>query len=153
MDKPTYVKCSNCGISFKASAGNALCLCSACGPKTKIAITDKAKSARAVASMFGGTALTGTAKQKNWAEEIRAKMLAAMTEDQAILVCKHDSLFTTAKFWIENRTKDGRQIGEFAAKLADIRAEHVTARTENNAEKIEATAAEYNQLTKEWFGA
>ncbi len=68
---------------------------------------------REYARQFGGRALTGTAKQKEWAEKIRAEMLAGMNQDQAEMACDPKGLMKTAKAWIENRKRKPREIGEF----------------------------------------
>lgn len=64
------------------------------------------KEYRALAKMYGGAALTGTAKQKEWGEKIRAQILASndleLEDKQELASAK---LFKSAKFWIENRTK------------------------------------------------
>ena len=51
---------------------------------------------------LGGKALTGTLKQKKWAEQIRNGVLGEITESLAREVCSNPDL-RTAKTWIENR--------------------------------------------------
>ncbi len=84
-------------------------------PRTaKSAVTvqyeEKTAEARATSKFLGARALTGTAKQKAWGEQIRAEKLREMTEEQAAVACKH-KLAKTAKFWIEQRYNTGAEIG------------------------------------------
>jgi hypothetical protein len=60
----------------------------------------------AVAKAFGGKALTGTAKQKEWANKIRADKLKQMAFTSAEFVAKHPAA-KSARFWIDNRNKRG----------------------------------------------
>lgn len=65
----------------------------------------KAKESRKLAKFYGGKALTGSAAQKKWAEQIRQTLLesCALTysEKQELVTC--GGFTDTAKFWIENR--------------------------------------------------
>ena len=69
---------------------------------------EEAKAARKLAKFYGGTALTGSAKQKKWAEEIRQNVLesAALTEEQKTGLMALGGQMKTAKFWINNRDRN-----------------------------------------------
>ena len=74
-------------------------------------------NARSIAKKFGGKALIGTAKQKEWAEKIRAEVLLHVTEDQASLLCSAVSVTGHSKFWIDNRDAMPTTIGSFIENL------------------------------------
>lgn len=67
----------------------------------------KAKEARKLAKFYGGKALTGSAAQKKWAEEIRQKVLEspALSDEQKIDLVMLGGVVNTAKFWINNKDK------------------------------------------------
>jgi hypothetical protein len=62
----------------------------------------KAKKERRTASALGGSALTGSVKQKAWAEELRSDFLKSVTPEfrQRVLQSKASQSST---WWIENR--------------------------------------------------
>lgn len=70
----------------------------------KKAALAKAKQSREGAKALGGKALKGSAKQKKWAEELRAKALKNLTTEMAARVLA-DARMQDAKFWIENRNR------------------------------------------------
>lgn len=107
-------------------------------------------AARNVAKMFGGKALKGTARQKEWAEKIRAAKITCMSEKNAIMACDPTGLMVSAKFWIENRDKDARAIGEFVEKQKALLAACRAAKKERNAEELARIAPIYNALTAQW---
>lgn len=105
---------------------------------------EKAKESRKLAKFYGGSALTGTAKQKKWAEEIRQSFLESSDlteqEKQELVTCGGFTL--TAKFWIENRSvapakMTARNIVAQYRGLLDLRAKHdaVLSRTAPTAAK------------------
>lgn len=116
--------------------------------KERQSISAKAQDARNIAKAFGGKALAGTTKQKEWAEKIRAEKLSQMDFDIAILVCDKNGLLNHSKFWIENRTKSANEIGAFIieqkALLATFR------KLEKGTEEALAIAEKYNTLTASW---
>ena len=123
-------------------------------------VNDKAIDARAVAKFFGGKALTGTVKQKSWAEEIRAKVLNVVDADAAILLCNPTSLCKTSKFWIENRAKSAADFAIFIATQQSLLAEHgVVSKKATKGDdvaiaRMREIAEEYNELTEAWgFGS
>lgn len=67
---------------------------------------EKAKESRKLAKFYGGKALTGSATQKKWAEEIRQNILesSSLSEEQKTRIVAF-SLAQSAKFWIDNRDK------------------------------------------------
>lgn len=83
-------------------------------PKNKPNKPNNNKSYTTFAKKFGGKALTGTSKQKEWAEKIRYNCLQTVPEAQAKLLCTI-GFFSTAKFWIENR--DDKTLGKKAEEL------------------------------------
>jgi hypothetical protein len=117
-------------------------------PRTSL--SDKALDARAVAKMFGGRALKGSKKQKEWAEKIRAEKLREMTDLQAVAACDPNGLLTHSKFWIENRDKSGKEIGEFVEQQKTLLAAYNEARNAGDAEKVARIAGQYNALTNKW---
>lgn len=119
-------------------------------PRARRQLSAKAQDARAVAKLFGGRALKGTAKQKEWAEKIRAEKLAEMTEDQAEMACDTNGLLTNAKFWIEQRARSGREIGAFVQEQRALLKAAKTLRDTDKADKYAAVAARYNALTAAW---
>ena len=119
-------------------------------PAPRAELSAKAKDARAVAKFFGGKALSGTAAQKEWAEKIRTGKLAEMSQDQAEMACDPDGLLKTSKFWIENRTKSGSQIGDFVMSQKAILKSAKSLRAAGKASEYAAAAATYNALTAAW---
>lgn len=82
-------------------------------------LSQKALNAREVAKQFGGKALTGTPKQKEWAEKIRALVLNSVTQEQAEILC-FCTKFNTAKFWIENRDTKAKDLAAKAEQFAAL---------------------------------
>lgn len=82
--------------------------------------SQKSLDARAVAKKFGGKALTGSAKQKAWAEKIRAEKLEKLNEDDAKLLCIEFKEITKAKFWINHRDKKASEIVKFLKDLIEL---------------------------------
>jgi len=60
---------------------------------------DAIVAAKSAAKSFGWVALTGTPAQKDWAAQIRAKLIPQFYTDAAVLAGN----IKDAKFWIENR--------------------------------------------------
>ena len=107
-------------------------------------------AARKAAALFGGKALKGTARQKTWAEKIRAKKLESMTQEQAVACCDPAGILTGAKFWIETRNRRGADIGEFELDRRELRDEALALRADGKADEYAAAAARYNALTAAW---
>ena len=82
--------------------------------------SQKTKEARQVVKEKGGAALTGTAKQKKWAEEIRAEIVPYLSEESARILCNKRGPVSKAKFWIERRTKTVSEFEEFGQKATQI---------------------------------
>jgi hypothetical protein len=118
--------------------------------QTRITLSAKAQDARVVAKQLGGKALTGSAKQKEWAEKIRAEKLGSMSEEQAVLVCDPTNLLQSAKFWIESRDATGREIASFEITRREILKRTKSLKAKNDAAGYALAAAEYNQLTEKW---
>lgn len=117
-------------------------------------LSGKSLDARAGVKLYGAKALKGTAKQKEWAEKIRADKVSQLRSiDDAIIVCDPTSLAATAAFWIDNRTRSG---AEFVAFIKECRALLAMAKAlKESGESTESTeyaavAAQYNALTSAW---
>ena len=66
---------------------------------------DKAsKAGLAVAKKLGGKVLTGTKKQKIWANQIRGDAITRMTKEDAKIVLASGQ-FDDAEFWINSRER------------------------------------------------
>jgi hypothetical protein len=123
-------------------------------------VSPKAQEARDIAKFFGGKALKGSMKQKNWAEKIRAEKIQQMDEAEAMMAVDPNGLLTHSKFWIENRECSGQQIGEFIQqqKATLKRYNSLVEKYNHNPEEasddlkqqIKETANEYNALTAKW---
>ena len=108
-----YIICELCGTSFHTNSSVEICpsCLSSHAPKQAKQAKPRAKAssatqeARNVAKMFGGKALKGTAKQKDWAEQIRADFLKRISEEDATSIVTGGSFLDTAEFWIDNRGK------------------------------------------------
>lgn len=113
-------------------------------------LSKNALAARSAAKMFGGVALKGTARQVEWAEKIRLEKITDMTEKQALIACDPAGLMKGAKFWIENRDRSGRDVGEFAVEYRDLIEKYNNAKSAGDASTASETAAKYNALTLAW---
>lgn len=118
--------------------------------RQRYAPSAQAKQGRELAKVFGGRALKGTAKQKDWAEKIRAEKLREMDMDQAEMACDPQGLLTNAKFWIEQRRSSGKAIGEFVQQQKAMLKQYRAAREAGDAEQVKALAEQYNTLTARW---
>ncbi|WP_057382322.1 hypothetical protein [Pseudomonas aeruginosa] len=116
----------------------------------RASLSPRGIDARAVAKAFGGRALTGTARQKEWAEKIRAEKVQQMNQDQAEMACDPSGLLTAAKFWIENRNASAQEIAGFVMQQKALLAQHRSAQAARQADKVAKIAAEYNALTARW---
>lgn len=120
----------------------------------------KVLAARQAAALFGGKALTGSTKQKEWGEQIRLEKISGkfyspyhkdeMTEAQIVLACNPAGLGASAHFWIENREKDPSVIGKFFSEARQLRENHKAAKAAGNAAEAAALAAKYNDLTAQF---
>lgn len=106
--------------------------------------------ARSIAKAFGGKALKGTAKQKEWAEKIRASKIDGMSAEDAELVCDPSGLLTHAHFWIEHRDKDRRVIAEFERNRRKLLQEAQALKAAGDVDGYAKAAALYNALTEKW---
>lgn len=75
----------------------------------KFTIGEKAKAGRELAKLYGGKALTGTPKQKEWAEKIRAEKLIGLDDDTATFLSV-SKLADSAKFWIDMKDMSSNDI-------------------------------------------
>jgi len=113
-------------------------------------LSGKAQDARAVARVFGGRALTGTRRQKEWAEKIRAEKIKGMDEAGAILACRPEGLGKSSKFWIENRSKSAQKISDFFKTQTKLMSEYKEAYDAKNEAAVKELAEKYNALTTKW---
>lgn len=72
-------------------------------------VSADAKGFRAYAKQFGGVALTGSMKQKEWAEKIRYNVLTRCSDEQATVICAL-ALTQKSTFWINFRNENAEQI-------------------------------------------
>lgn len=70
----------------------------------------KAKEERKTATVLGAKALTGTIKQKAWAETIRSAVLHMDITDDALSFITQSAVAQTSKFWIETRNIDRKAL-------------------------------------------
>lgn len=108
---------------------------------------EQAATACTVAKFFGGKALTGTAQQKIWAEQIRANMLQHMTEAQALIACEPAGLYTKATFWIRNRSVSPQILGEMMEAQKALLSRSNELREQRRHDEYAAVAEQYNALT------
>lgn len=79
---------------------------------------EKMQETRQFAKAFGAKALSGTVKQKKWAEEIRAAFLLNVElSDDAIRFISESAFAHTAKFWIETRNLGRNEIAQAMSDL------------------------------------
>lgn len=116
--------------------------------KEKSQLSKKANDALQIAKSFGGIALSGSLKQKEWAEVIRAEKIQKMIRDDAELVCEPTNLLRHSKFWIENRHRTEDEIVGFVKQYKALLAQFD--KFEKGSESARKIAAEYNMLTKQW---
>lgn len=112
-------------------------------------LSQKAQDARNLAKSFGGKALTGTARQKEWAEKIRAFKLESMSFEHATLVCDKNGLLNNSKFWIKHRDKSAAEIAQFIVEQKSLLAKFN--KSEKGTDEARALADQYNTLTAKWF--
>lgn len=105
---------------------------------------------RSIAKAFGGKALKGTMKQKEWAEKIRAEKLKDMPHEIAEMVCDPDGILTHSKFWIENRNASASDIGDFIANQKSMLRQYRAAHAKNDADTVKSISEKYNELTAKW---
>lgn len=108
---------------------------------------------RSAAKSFGGKALKGTAKQKSWAEKIRAEKLREMaSDDERRAACSPDGLLATAKFWIENRSRSGSEIGDLAYRMKILLVQYREAQAARDGKWVAELAERYNTLSTQLLG-
>lgn len=92
---------------------------------------------RETAKTLGCKALTGSAKQKKWAERLRRDFILQMSSEDAFLAVQASALTQTAWFWINTRELDRNKL---EAALSDL----IVATREANA--IGSAGAGYEDL-------
>lgn len=75
------------------------------GETTFLSPPDCIKKFREVAKFYGAKALTGSAKQKEWAERIRFDILTSdcLSDEQKADLLYLEGVVNTSRFWISNR--------------------------------------------------
>jgi hypothetical protein len=130
------------------------------GKTTRWKPSEDLKSNRKIAKFYGGKALTGTAKQKEWAEKLRADVLRSdkLSDEQKAEFIATDSFLNTTKFWINNKglsadyfTKENL-VREYNA-LSELADKHydVLVRSGSTGPKDRARAEIIKQLTENKF--
>lgn len=119
----------------------------------KAVLSEAAAAAKLNAVSKGGVALKGTPKQREWAEKIRQQRLSAMTPEQVAIAVDPNGLFVNAKWWIETRDMDARQLGGFFEAQKKMLALARKQQAENAASAYAETVKIYNGLTGQFgFG-
>lgn len=78
------------------------------------AYAEQSKQSRQATKAQGLKALTGTAKQKQWAETIRAEKLKGLPAQDIEAIAAGRAHFHSAKYWIENKHLSGAEIATLA---------------------------------------
>lgn len=119
----------------------------------KAVLSEAAAAAKLNAVSKGGVALKGTPKQREWAEKIRQQRLSAMTPEQVAIAVNPNGLFVNAKWWIETRDMDARQLGAFFEAQKKMLALARKQQAANAASDYAETVKIYNGLTGQFgFG-
>lgn len=116
--------------------------------KVRTTISAPALAKRNIAKSFGGKALRGTKKQKEWAEKLRASTLQKIDRESAELLVK-SNLASHAKFWIENRDKSPSEFTRFIKMQKELLSEF-NSTDESCLSTREKLASEYNALMSKW---
>lgn len=121
-DMPTQSPCGKwydleTGISFETWKKSQATSRRSSAPRTQL--NKEALNDRAYSKQLGGEALTGTKKQKEWAEKIRAEKLRAASNEARNALATHSKM-QTAKFWIENRNMSSNEIYELLKKRGEL---------------------------------
>jgi len=115
-------------------------------PKSRSALSTESIEARKYSKGFGAKSVTGTLKQKNWVEKIRASKLRSLGTDEAIFIAKHD-FSTHPKFWINCKNKTGTEIYEVLKNLRRIKELYDEYREKGDLELVRKYSREYNNIT------
>lgn len=119
-------------------------------PQIKKSLSQKALDARKIAKKFGGKALSGTSKQIEWAEQIRAEKITNIDIEHAKMLCNPMSLGRYAKFWINNRNKKSKEFEKFISDQQELSLKASKFREQNQNEEYKKIATQYNTLTAAW---
>ncbi len=119
------------------------------------------KDYRKVAKFYGGKALTGSKKQKEWGEKLRHKVLTSksLSDEQKAEFIALGGITQTAKFWISNRDLDPREfiaekfIAEREETIAFIKENENALWSPKNREARAAEIAIYKRLINNKFRA
>ena len=104
---------------------------------------------RRIAKDIGGKALTGSRRQKEWAEKIRAEKIddCSTQNQKEALVNVSISDIQKAKFWIENRDKSGRKIAHIILMTIENVALYHQHRKETNINEAIRLASQLEQFS------
>lgn len=130
------------------------------GRTTRWTPRDDVKEHRKIAKFYGAKALTGSIKQKVWAESLRTKVLTSekLSDEQKTEFLATADFTNTAKFWINNKDLDAgyftkeNLVKEYIA-LRDLYNKHydTLARSGPVGPKEEAKKEIIGQLTENKF--
>ena len=90
-------------------------------PKLGGPVNKAAKDARDALRPHGFKALTGTKKQKDWAEKIRLEKMADLSDEAKGFYAIYEGLpLHKASFWIEHRAKPVSEFRKFEQELVTL---------------------------------
>lgn len=140
------VTCETCGNVY-IQTKHAI-VCHKCHARPKVQISKAATESRAKSRLIGAKSLTGTAKQKNWAEKIRADFIEVVTSDDVATMIANSQVASTAKFWIETRNLPRNVLHEAMRNLvaATREANEIGAGNDGYEERIEIRNAAIKTL-------
>ncbi|MFG6565865.1 hypothetical protein ACGYLI_16735 [Sulfitobacter sp. 1A13421] len=112
-------------------------------------VKQEAKDARAKLRPFGFKALTGSKKQKDWAEKIRLEIMTPLPSETKMFFAAMEVLpIHRASFWIENRHKSSTNFAEFERGLINLCAD-LNRKVEEGMLQSEANSI-YNNFVSEF---
>jgi len=108
---------------------------------------DAAKARKQVRDAYGASALTGSIRQKNWAEGIRLRMCSTLSIEDAKELLEWN-LTNSCKFWIENRKSTAVELLHVKRRAMEAGGLYIAARNANDSAAIEKYANLYNSITE-----
>ena len=114
-------------------------------PRRKV--SDKTKTIRDDIRKFGYQHLTGSMKQKEWAEKIRKDVVDSLPDDYKSSFT--EKVFHRSKFWIENRHRSALDFVAFCDKSVELLKIQLDT-IDGNWETFQKARNERNELFEEW---
>jgi len=114
-------------------------------------VNTKCLENRKTAKKFGGLALRGTLKQKEWAEKIRACILTSVSKEVAEILATSKN-YSHSRFWIVNKDKSLQDFEMFIYRkreLVNIYNALLDSKDDCSGE-IKQIAEKHNALTALW---